>query len=359
MRRNALILISTLIVVLFSVFIYIAYDQMNRKTQTIAYAMADYAATNNIQYLQNKFERLFMEAQYLSEGVMMLENYQSVHDKKALLQLIRKSLNRQNEIASQWICIPMLDSLFVSDKQNLKFTHRKNIIQESQRNTSRWISFPYQDLITHKQMISFVLPFNTNNGVVGMVGVDIDLMQVHGLLSQRQEAGFGYLTMISENKELVMHPDETRIGTSIDDYAEFNKYPRLLSTDSIRFTNIVQSDFLNLPVLQIYTPLNLEYAKNWMISVNIPVFNYMHIPNQIRRNLIYIGSLSIVIMLFILYFALGKWQREIQKRQIVEKEKRELALKSERRERESVEAQLNNLKNQLNPHFLFNSLSSL
>lgn len=359
MRRNALILISTLIVLLFSVFIYVTYDQMNRKTQTIAYAMADYAATNNIQFLQNKFERLFMGAQYLCDGINVIENNGSLNNRGSLQQLISNSLHDKNEISSQWVCIPASDSLFIANNDSLSFFQREIIINRSKNISKRWISFPYRDQTTQRHLITFVLPFKTDKGVEGIIGIDIDLMQIHSSLSQRQESGFGYLTMISDNREIVMHPDETRIGASIDSFPEFNKYPKVISADSIRFNNIVQSDFLDLPVLQIYTPLNLKYAQNWMISVNIPVFNYMSIPNQIRQNLVYIGSVSIVIMLFILYFALGKWQREIQKRQTVEKEKRGLELQSERRDRESMEAQLNNLKNHLNPHFLFNSLSSL
>ncbi|MCL3782001.1 hypothetical protein EMN47_16565 [Prolixibacteraceae bacterium JC049] len=357
MRRNALILVGTLIILLFSVFVYVTSDQMNKKTQTIAHAMAHYAASNNIQFLQNKFDQLFLQAQYLSEGVQALTP--SSARKEAFQQLLNHTADNELQIASQWIWLSSPDTSFISNRTELKQINRQSIIDDSKRYSPKWMSYPYWDKLTQKQLVTFTLPISNGNQTIGIVGIDIDLMQIHQLLAAKGESGYGYTAMISANRKIAMHPDEKRIGSTIDSFPEFSNYSAAIHADTTRYTNIIHSDFLDLPVLQIYTPLNLGYAQNWMISVNIPVFNYMDIPNKIRRNLIYTGIISIVIMLLILYFALGRWQYEIQRRQTLEKEKKELALQSERQSRENMEAQLNNLKNQLNPHFLFNSLSSL
>lgn len=357
MRRNALILIGTLIIILFSVFVFITSDQMNRKTHKIAYGMAHYAATNNIQFLQNKFEQLFLRAQHLSDGALALAGYNG-NQFKALKQLLRHTSNNKPQIASQWMWLFNSDFIFISDSDIIP-QDREFLLSDYSFPASKWMSSPYWDTKTSRQLVSFILPIKNSNTLEGVVGIDIDLMEIHQLLAAQQQSGYGYTTMISSNMKIAMHPDEKRIGATIDSFPEFNHYSMALQADTTRYTSTIHSDFLDVPVLQIYSPLNLDYAKNWMISVNIPVFNYMDIPNNIRKKLILTGIVSILIMLAILYFTFGRWQYEIQRRQILEKEKKELELNNERQYRENIEAQLNNLKNQLNPHFLFNSLSSL
>ena len=61
----------------------------------------------------------------------------------------------------------------------------------------------------------------------------------------------------------------------------------------------------------------------------------------------------------ILFLGILLWQKEFMKRQQAEQDKIKLELKNELQKQEVLATELEQLKNGLNPHFLFNSLSSL
>ena len=62
---------------------------------------------------------------------------------------------------------------------------------------------------------------------------------------------------------------------------------------------------------------------------------------------------------FILFLGILFWQKEFIKRQQAEKDKIKLELKNELQKQQVLATQLEQLKAGLNPHILFNSLSSL
>lgn len=107
---------------------------------------------------------------------------------------------------------------------------------------------------------------------------------------------------------------------------------------------MVHSVFLSSQVLRIYYPLTIG-EENWVIAVNVPQYGNREILDEFHRYTLMIALITIIIFAVLLFFAQHKWRKEYRLRRKIE--------------RESVELHLQQLKNQINPHFLFNSLNSL
>ena len=106
--------------------------------------------------------------------------------------------------------------------------------------------------------------------------------------------------------------------------------------------------FLQIIITLIFS--NIVSRIVYQIGINF--INIQDLINKQFTNLAQVASISSEILLVILlnvahfsYYSLEKW--------------RETALKASNLEKEKSHVQFDNLKNQLNPHFLFNSLTSL
>ena len=107
---------------------------------------------------------------------------------------------------------------------------------------------------------------------------------------------------------------------------------------------MVHSDFLSSQVFRIYYPLFIGSEK-WVIAVNVPQYGNREILDEFHRYTTMIALITVIIFAILLLFAQHKWRKEYRLRR--------------RLEQESMELHLQQLENQINPHFLFNSLNSL
>ena len=82
-----------------------------------------------------------------------------------------------------------------------------------------------------------------------------------------------------------------------------------------------------------------------MVAVNVPQFGNEEILADFHRYTLLIAVVTVFIFGVLSFYAQGKWRKENRLRNKVEQE--------------SMALQLRQLENQLNPHFLFNSLNSL
>ena len=95
---------------------------------------------------------------------------------------------------------------------------------------------------------------------------------------------------------------------------------------------------------QVYYPLCVGNEK-WVIAGNVPQYGNREILDEFHRYTAMIALITVIIFAILLLFAQYKWRKEYRLRR--------------RLEQESMELHLQQLKNQINPHFLFNSLNSL
>ncbi len=176
-----------------------------------------------------------------------------------------------------------------------------------------------------------------------LFGFDILLTDLHSYFAEASGKVSSYVFIVNEQGILLSHPDERLLGTSPFPREELDTLREVLKTKH-ELEMMVHSVFLSSQVLRIYYPLTIGEEK-WVIAVNVPQYGNKEILDEFHRYTLMIALMTIIIFAVLLFFAQHKWRKEYRLRRKIE--------------RESMELHLQQLKNQINPHFLFNSLNSL
>ena len=176
-----------------------------------------------------------------------------------------------------------------------------------------------------------------------LFGFDISLTDLHSYFAEVTGKVSSYVFIVNERGILLSHPDENLLGTSPFQKEELDSIKEVLKSQS-ELEIMVHSNFLSSQVLRIYYPL-LVGSEKWVIAVNVPQYGNREILDEFHRYTAMIALITVVIFAILLLFAQHKWRKEYRLRRSLEQE--------------SMELHLQQLKNQINPHFLFNSLNSL
>lgn len=197
----------------------------------------------------------------------------------------------------------------------------------------------------------FSLPINDTQNLCMLVS----LLNFHKRVAENQILGFAYTTITYQGIYLY-HPDENMLGKSIEptnvQYAELAlQHPK----DTIIKT---PSDYLNLLVYSYFSVEQVDGQK-WLFAAHYPD---LEISDSFQKTANYLMIISLLAILsFLLVFGLGiyRWRKDTVRRQEIEQENMRLLLRDEQNKQTLISTELERLKSGLNPHFLFNSLSSL
>lgn len=184
-----------------------------------------------------------------------------------------------------------------------------------------------------------------------LTGFIFDLKELHKHLTTIDITTPNYAYIFATDGTCIYHPELDLVGKNIFEVSSTTSQDTTANKNNKSVPKVVQSEFLQLEVYRFFTSFNSETFKGY-ISINFPKVNVDENVIPLKRNtyLIFISSISIILLL--LYFF-----NEESKRAYREKEK--LAVEQEKMNKEKALMQLKQLKNQINPHFLFNSLNSL
>lgn len=343
MFKRVIFNIATALVLCFGLITFVTYRNVDKKVQTMATEMNQYVAQKNIQLIENEFDKNFKQLSQLA-AFINLNTAEEALSNKSYSHLFIDSLS----VSSLWIVKQEDTILGHIDNEALRALQKSN--------NEKYLSPPQRH--QGELSISFAIKHTNKENQVYYLGFNKNLKSIQQRLANLQDMGFAYLTLIAENGLIVVDPEANRIGTNVNTLKEFTHYKSGKIDDS-NHTYLVESEFLKLPVRQFYLPINKNYMPNWQVAISIPSFNYMNTPHSIRETQLMIGLGSVLLMMLIIYISIRYWLQENRKREQVEKDKKELELKNQQQAYRNIENQLNNLKRQLNPHFLFNSLSSL
>lgn len=180
-----------------------------------------------------------------------------------------------------------------------------------------------------------------------LTGFVFDLKELHKHLTTIDITTTNYAYIFATDGTCIYHPEIDLIGKNIFQVSSTTSQDTTTHKDSKSTPQVVQSEFLRLEVYRFFTAFNVASFKGY-ISINFPKVNVDENVIPLKRNtyLIFISSISIILLL--LYFYNIESKRAYKEQEELEKMTKEKAL-----------MQLKQLKNQINPHFLFNSLNSL
>lgn len=242
--------------------------------------------------------------------------------------------------------------------------HQKDWVREQLTSTNKEIRAGKLVVIadTLHWLVSSTYKFSATEQLI--FGLDINLKTLQHYLWGVDERGRASAFVIDKNDYYVTNPYEQLIGTKMGATSKVSTHKKLLK-DSISSYEVVISPILEVPVIRYYTPLNIA-SMNWTMVIDTPVLVVDEDARVIEKYLMAMFISAALIILFLIAWAQAKWQREFMLRQQTEMKRQELSIEkqalnlvTERQQKENALLQLNSLKQKVNPHFLFNSLSSL
>lgn len=197
-----------------------------------------------------------------------------------------------------------------------------------------------------------------------LTGLDIDLAELQRAFVSVDTKGQSYAIVVDENGFCITSPDEKQVGQQLFNPKQDTLFNSVHPFGKVH-QEIVESDYLGVPVTRYYLPNQIN-GLNWTIIVDIPNLVLDEDVAQIRKYSIDMGLIAVAIIVGLIWFYQRKWQKEFLLRREVEinrqellMEKQALKLLAETHEKDNAMLQLSKLKEKVNPHFLFNSLSSL
>ncbi len=343
--------------------------KLSKRTEQISVELA----TKNFQLksaiIRNEFNGLIRG---LGNAESILTAINSKNDFIKMEPVVEKLLLNHAEIREGWYAIATRnDTLYqsvhkngtlyqhqpVTDFQKKWMAAQLNLQQGVTRNSA---------LISVKDSLHWLVASRHKlaDSAVLIFGLDINLRKLQRYFWSVDTVGRASAFITDENGYYINNPNEELIGTkALADQKISTK--RTFLADSVSSYEITNSDYLQIPVIRYYTPLEISSMK-WTMVVDTPLSIVDEDTSEIEKYVMVMFVSAAVVILLLIAWAQAKWQKEFMlrqqaemKRQEVSIEKQALNIITERQQKENALLQLNTLKEKVNPHFLFNSLSSL
>jgi hypothetical protein len=188
------------------------------------------------------------------------------------------------------------------------------------------------------------------NNQRAITGFSFDLKALHAHLTTTDVTTPNYAYIFAQDGTCIYHPELSLIGTNVFKQSSLST-PDTLQATPLQDPPIILSEYLQMEVFRFIAPFETKSFKGF-ISVNFPKINVDESLSPLKRNTYLIFTTTIFVILLLFYFFTIENKRTY-------KEKELLAVEKEKVNKEKALMQLKQLKNQINPHFLFNSLNSL
>ena len=196
-------------------------------------------------------------------------------------------------------------------------------------------------------------------------GSTINLYDLYNFFTTVDATSSNYMYVFNKDGICITHPNEKFIGKNIFDFTDIKPNDTITSTIQSNFPqdiytlNDATSEFIkDTDIKRFIKPL---HTKNFDGYIVVNHLRYI-IDEKVERTkfyvgFIFLGTVFLIIIIFLLFNKItSKTYRE--KAAVIE-EKNRLLIENEKINNANTLTQLQQLKNQINPHFLFNSLNSL
>lgn len=345
--RKAFIAIGTAILAITMTSIYFLSSSINNSNQETY----KYITQKNFN---QKLGALEMEFQNLDEHLLSLREIietSSIDDLKMKFDVLSKVYNNGNIIRLNWFLVANERNQVIDYYlgENRQFNNDHIFVQTILANpiASGVNNFVIKD--NHYYWLIYN-SYALENGNKLIYGITLDMESFHKYLTTIDVSTPNYAYIFTKEGLCIYHPEISLIGKNVFELSSLRPQDTI-SSFKTKEPPVILSEYLNLEVFRFISPFNSKNFKGY-ITVNFPKFNVDDNVKPIQRNtiLIFITTVSLIVVLFY-FFSQANKRAHL--------EKKELAVENEKVNKEKALMQLQQLKNQINPHFLFNSLNSL
>lgn len=332
-HRKNLVFIGVLLLLIFTVAVWLVGIGIDRTANRMHSSMMEEVGKYRAELIALDFQKTVELAASIQEYV---EN--NPDNEKGLQALLKGLVRLDAKLTRIWyqkgdrefVCI---DSLGVIERDAVLLnTLEKISLGVSERN---------QSCLYHSDGILYWTVYRKYGDIT--FGLDVSLPGLHAYFAGKSPAVKSYAYVLNKDGILIVHPDEERIGRTLandDDEGQFEETVK--SNRILHFAGF--SQYLLLPVQRVYYPVSIGNEK-WVIVVNVPDLVTEDEMKAFHRYTLTIVLLTVLSFIILLAYSQYKWRKEYNRRRQLEQE--------------TLQLNLQQLKNQINPHFLFNSLNSL
>lgn len=198
----------------------------------------------------------------------------------------------------------------------------------------------------------------TSKNTTVRYGYDINLKKLHDYFSTVDHSVGNYAFIFDQSGRCVYHPESDFIGKNIYEVSSTLPLDTIFNKKQGYVKRVTMSKFLKLDVIRFTKKLDVKNLP-WYVCVNFPKIFVDENVTLIKKYSTWIYSITTVMLLLIFYLFSYANRRAYREKGIAIKEKNRLLVENEKIIKEKALIQLQQLKEQINPHFLFNSLNSL
>lgn len=343
--------------------------KFNKRAEQISLSMATKIYQLKLNVIRNEFNNLIKG---LSDVETVMPQIKTAYDFQQSQQLINALLLSHPKINKGWYSIAKgTDTIYSRlGKYGHDYT-RQSILKYQQE----WIKAQLTSIDSSRHIGAVInrsdslhwlvaSKYKLADSSVVVIGLDINLKDLQQYLWSVDASGRAAAFTVDDRGTYVTNPEQKLIGKPMPGFTHY-RGKRTALADSISSYEIVRSSYLQVPVVKFYSPLSVG-PMDWTEVIETPVFVIDEDVNAIEK---YVGIMFMAtafLILALIAWAQAKWQKEFMLRQKAEINRQELLLEkqvlnldAERQQKENALLQLDKLKEKVNPHFLFNSLSSL
>lgn len=290
---------------------------------------------------QKELERIvrISDSKNLSENLKVLS---TIHANDSIIK------NNWFEINNEKIEFPNSEN-----NQNLETSIKDFVLKNGKLKQSNSIVEDHQNFLWR-----IYYKYTASNSTIVRYGYDIDLHALQSYFSTIDQKAINYAFVFDKNGTIIYHPEIKLLKKNIFKITNISARDTTFHTKDTFSKKIALSEYLGLDIVRYTKRLNIK-GTHWYICVNFPknVSNEDVYAVKNYASLIYIITTVILIISFYLFTIFTR--KTFQEKELLSQEKNNLLLENEKINKEKALIQLQQLKEQINPHFLFNSLNSL
>ncbi len=319
-----------ILLALFGVVIFLVGRTINRIALKMNRTIVNEVCNNHYSALQGEIGKSLRPTEIVIDFLSTHPVF-SREEATLVTDVLRKS---DPKISRIWIqdLTSQRTELFVKETYT-PLTDPQTIPADTQPSLYRTQPVPY---------LSFVRTLRMPDGRCYRCGTDITLGDLHAYLATESRATKSYAVIYLSDGRILSHPDSLSIGTMASGEVLSSIREVVESRSIIRST--VRSEYLNIPVQRVYFPMEIE-GECWVVGVSVPEISIGNEIEDFHRYTVMLSLLAVLLFSALLTLYQRRWKKEYELRRQAEKE--------------SAQLHLQQVIEQINPHFLFNSLTSL
>ncbi|MTG97027.1 MULTISPECIES: sensor histidine kinase [Myroides] len=340
-------LIGIVILIVTIIAIYFLSSSINKNNQETY----KYITSKNFYQKLRSLEQEFYKVDEHLLSLDQIATQTPLDQLKIKFEVLNEVYSHGNIIKTNWYIVldqnNQISDYYVGDITNL--TDKNIFVQHILNNPDK---STYNDFVADNKQYFWLMynSYKLNDNKRLVYGITVDMKMFHKYLTTIDVTTPNYAYIFTKEGLCIYHPEISIIGKNVFELHNISPKDTIPPT-KVTNPDVVESEYLKLDVFRFVSSFKSENFKGY-ITVNFPKFNVDDNIAPIERNtiLILITTVLVIVMLFY-FFTLATRKVYI--------EKEELAVENEKVNKEKALIQLQQLKNQINPHFLFNSLNSL